>query len=339
MASVAKKWFADRTGAGSLLDRMRERQVPAYSVTHTIGAMLVFLFLIEVASGILLLLPYRPDPAHAHASLVAIVGRLPYGALIRGIHAWASHFFVALLIAHLCITLLLRRFREPNELIWWSGLLLLVAGIGMAFTGSILPWSQNAYLQARVSSEMIGQGPIFGPWVKHLLRGGEEVSPWTLNHAFGFHTGVLPAATTLIIASHVVLVQRKPRDEESVPTIPAHPDFTLRVAALATLLLVVLVSLATFAPLAVGAPADPREIGVGDARPPWYFLFLHELLKSAPPRLLGVEGAKFILGALSLLALFVVALPFIDRRGSRITILVGGFFIVIAALLTGHALL
>ncbi|MFO0565096.1 MAG: cytochrome b N-terminal domain-containing protein, partial [Polyangiaceae bacterium] len=332
MALGARNWLARRTGVDTLLERMRERQVPAAGVTHYMGAMLVFLFLVEVASGILLLLPYRPDPANAHASLVAIVGRLPYGALIRGIHVWANHFFVALLIAHLCVTLLLRRFREPNELIWWSGLLLLAVGLGMAFTGSILPWNQNAYLQARVSSEMIGQGPIFGPWLKHLLRGGEDVTPWTLNHAFGFHTGVLPAATTLVIASHIAFVQRRPR-EEGVATIPAHPDFTARVAAVATLLLVVLVSLATFAPISVGAPADPREISTGPARPPWYFLFLHELLRAAPPRLLGVDSAKFILGALSLLGLFVVALPLIDRKGSRITLFVGSFVILIAILL------
>lgn len=338
MASLARKWLADRTGSSAILERMRARRIPANTVTHYIGAMLVFLFLIEVASGILLLLPYRPDPAHAHASLTAIVGRLPYGSLVRGIHAWASHFFVALLIAHLAITLLLRKFREPNELIWWSGLLLLATGIGMAFTGSILPWSQNAYLQARVSSEMIGQGPLFGPWLKHLLRGGEHVSPWTLNHAFGFHTGVLPAATTLVIAVHVAIVQRRPT-EATGPTIPAHPDFTLRVAALCTALLVVLVSFATFAPIPIGTPADLREVSAAEAHPPWYFLFLHELLRAAPPRLLGLESAKFILGALSILAAFVVALPFIDRRGSRITMVVGAVFIVIIALLTGHAVL
>lgn len=338
MASVARKWLADRTGSAALFERMRARRIPSRSVTHYIGVVLVFLFLLEVASGILLLLPYRPDPAHAHASLTAIVGRLPYGSLVRGIHAWASHFFVAFLVAHLSVTLLLRRFREPNELIWWSGLLLLATGIGMAFTGTILPWSQNAYLQARVSSEMIGQGPLFGSWLKHLLRGGEEVSPWTLNHAFGFHTGVLPAATTLVILMHVAMVQRRQSEPEG-PTIPAHPDFTLRAAALCTALLVVIVSLATFAPIPVGTPADLREITAADAKPPWYFLFLHELLRAAPPRLLGLESAKFILGALSVLAAFVVALPFIDRKGSRITMFVGAIFILLAVLLTGHALL
>src|SRR5512139_3370014 len=106
MASVARKWLADRTGSTALLERMRARRIPSRSVTHYLGAMLVLLFLLEVGSGILLLLPYRPDPAHAHESLTAIVGRLPYGALVRGIHAWSSHFFVALLVAHLAITLL-----------------------------------------------------------------------------------------------------------------------------------------------------------------------------------------------------------------------------------------
>lgn len=337
MIALTRKWLAERTGSAAMLERLSERRVPSRAVTHYIGAMLVFLFLIEVASGILLLLPYRPDPAQAHPSLVAIAGRLPYGSLVRGVHAWSSHGFVALLGAHLAITLLMRRYREPNELIWWTGLLLLAVGVGMAFTGSILPWNQNAYLQARVSSEMIGQGPIFGPWLKHLLRGGENVSPWTLNHAFGFHTGVLPAATTLVLAFHVVVVQRTAKVPDG-PTIPAHPDFTVRVAAVCTALLALIITLATFAPFPIGTAANLTAVSAADATPPWYFLFLHELLRAAPPRLLGLESAKFILGALSVVAAFTVALPFIDRRGSRITMVVGAILITFVLLLTAHAL-
>lgn len=338
MVALARKWLADRTGSAAMLERMSSRRVPSRTVTHYLGGLLVFVFLLEVASGILLLLPYRPDPAQAHASLTAIAGQLPYGSLIRGIHAWSSHLFVVLLALHLAITLLLRRFREPNELIWWTGLLLLAVGVGMAFTGSILPWNQNAYLQARVSSEMIGQGPLFGPWLKHLLRGGENVSPWTLNHAFGFHTGVLPAATTLILAAHVAFVQRHAKAHDG-PTIPAHPDFTVRIAAACTAVLAIVITLATFAPIAIGAPATLTNITSAEATPPWYFLFLHELLRAAPPRLLGLESAKFILGALSVVAGFTIALPFIDRRGSRITMFVGAIFITLVVLLTAHALL
>jgi ubiquinol-cytochrome c reductase cytochrome b subunit len=299
----------------------------------------LFLFLLEVASGILLLLPYRPDPAAAHASVVSIVGRVPYGSLIRGVHVWSSHLFVAVLIAHLGTTLLLRRFSSPRELVWLSGLVLLALGLGMAFTGAILPWNQDAYFQARVSSEMAGKVPLIGAGLRHFLRGGDEVNAWTLHHAFGFHSGVLPAATTLLVALHVFFEQRHPASQPpaDASTIPIYPDFLVRLAVLWTGVLIVVISLATFVERPVGIPADPTAAASG-ALPPWYFLFLHQLLKAAPPRLVGLDSAEFIIGGASLLVLLAVALPFIDRRGSRLTLGIGIALGCLWVLLTGYAL-
>jgi quinol-cytochrome oxidoreductase complex cytochrome b subunit len=301
------------------------------------------LFLLEVASGILLLLPYRPDPAHAHESIIAIIGRIPYGSLVRGVHAWASQLFVAALIVQVFNLLLRRRFRSPRELVWLAGLVLLLLGVGMAFTGTILPWNQSAYLQALVSSELIGKAPLVGGWLERLLRGGPQVSAWTLHHAYGFHTGVLPAVTTLILAAHFWLVRgatkNDPGDEASAQTIPAYPDFLVRLAAVCVGVLVVLISLATFAPPSIGTAADLQAAVQERVQPPWYFLFLHQLVQSAPPRLLGIESAQFIIGGLSFLGIGAVALPFLDRRGSRVTLALGLVLIVLCLVLTAYALL
>ncbi len=341
MLETMRKWVADRTGATRWTAALRERQISGFSPPHYLGGVLVFLFLLEVASGILLMLPYRPDPQQAHGSVVAIAGRLPYGSLVRGVHAWSSQFFVATLIAHMAFALITRRYREPKELMWWTGLVLLLVGIFLAFTGAILPWSQTAYLQARVSSDMVGHGPIFGPWLRRMLRGGADLSPWSLAHAYGFHTGVLPALTTLLFSLHFMFVRRgEPVVDEGAARIPVYPDFFVRMAATCTAVLVLVVSFATFAPIAVGTPANlMASPPAGEVRPPWYFLFLHDLLRSAPPKLLGLESPQFILGALSLLLLFAFALPLIDRRGSRITAYVGGVLVVVFLVLTGHALL
>jgi quinol-cytochrome oxidoreductase complex cytochrome b subunit len=323
-----------------LLERLSRSRVPSTSVPHYTGGVLIFLFLLQVATGILLMLPFRVDPAHAHASVETIVGQIPYGALMRGIHAWASNLFVATVMIHFAASLLQRRYRAPNELVWLLGIGLLVVGVGMAFTGAILPWNQSGYLQARVSSEMLGQGPFFGGFVKRLLRGGEEITPWTMNHAYGFHTGVLPAATTVIVLLHTVVLHRRVvRPGPGAPsTIPAYPDFVLRMAALCVGVMAVVVSLATFVHVPLGEAADLRAT-IGDARPPWYLLFAHDLVGAAPPRILGLPSAQFILGALSVLGLFVVALPFIDRRGSRITMYLGLVAITLWGILTVHAAL
>lgn len=340
MQGVARKWFSDRLGAAAFIDRLRDRRVPSRSVPHYTGGLVVFLFLLQVATGILLMLPYRVDPLHAHESIELIAGQVPFGSLMRGIHAWASHLFVATVLLHFASNLVMRRYTAPNELVWLLGLALLVVGVGMAFTGVILPWNENGYLQARVSSEMLGQGPIFGPFVKRLLRGGDDITPWTLNHAYGFHTGVLPAATTMLVLLHTVVVHRRETatGAGAPPTIAAYPDFVLRMAALCVGAMALVVSLATFVQVPIGAAADLRA-QVLTAKPPWYLLFAHDLVGAAPPYILGLPSAQFILGALSVLALFAVALPFIDRRGSKLTTGLGLTLFALWALLTIHAAL
>jgi len=343
MSSKARSWISERAGAPDLLARLAARQIPSRSVTHYLGGVVLFLFLIEVLSGILLLLPYRPDPAQAHDSIVAIVGRVPYGALVRGVHVWTTHLFIAGLMLHLAAILVTRRYRPPRELVWVSGMVLLLFGLTLAFTGAILPWSQSAYLQARVSSEMVGHAPLIGGWLKVLLRGGEDVSAWTLHHAFGTHTGVLPAATTLVIAVHVMMVQKRPypvyESDAGAPTIPVYPDFLVRLAAVCTGVLVVIISLATFVSVPVGTAVDFGSFAPAHAAPPWYFLFLHQLLRAAPSEMAGIDSAKLIIGIFTLIGAAVFALPFLDRKGSRVTVFVAGGFFVLWILLTAYALL
>jgi cytochrome b6 len=335
-----ESWFSDRVGSVAFKQRLGARKISTTNPILYIGMAIAFLFLLQVLSGILLLLPYRPDPASAHESMVSIVGRVPYGSLVRGVHVWSSQLFVFGVMLQLTVILLTRRFKPPRELVWLSGLGLLLLAVGMAFTGVILPWNQNAYMQARVSSQIVGEAPLFGPWLERMLRGGPEVGTWSLHHAYGFHTGALPALTTLVLAMHVVLVQRKPaqgtRDES---TVPLYPDFLVRVGAVLTGVLILVVSLATFTSVPLGTAVDFTAPMPARVLPPWYFLFMHQLFRSAPPHLLGVDSAKFIMGALSFLGVGAIALPFLDRRGSRITFYLGLVLVALWALLTVYAVL
>ncbi|MEZ4219419.1 MAG: cytochrome b N-terminal domain-containing protein [Polyangiaceae bacterium] len=341
MSTSARGWLEQRLGRASTTPSPREVLIPNRSVMHYLGGIALFLFLLEVASGILLLLPYRPDPDHAHESIIAIIGRIPYGGLVRGVHYWASQLFIGVLLGLVVGMLVLRRFRAPRELVWLAGLALLLLGIGMAFTGTILPWSQSAYLQALVSSELLGKTPLIGGWLERILRGGSQVSSWTLHHAYGFHTGVLPAVCTLIIAIHVWLIRgaaRSAAETEPEDGVPIYPDFVVRLAAVCTGVLVVVISLATFAAPELGTAADLRVAAPEHVRPPWYFLFLHQLVRSAPAKLLGVESASFIMGALGLVGLGAVILPFVDRRGSRITLALSLILIALCLILSAYAL-
>jgi len=132
--------------------------------------------------------------------------------------------------------------------------------------------------------------------------------------------GALPATLTSLIALHLFLVSRRPRArrDPKTPTIPLYPDFLVRQGVAFTGATVVIMTLATFFDRPLGVIADPRVSPVG-ARPPWYFLPIHQIVRVAPRELLGIDGPRFLVGTVCVLGLAVVALPFIDSRGSKYT--------------------
>ncbi|HEX7602952.1 MAG TPA: cytochrome b N-terminal domain-containing protein, partial [Polyangiaceae bacterium] len=310
-----------------------------------------------------------------------IVGELPYGNLIRSFHVWASDLFVVCLLAHLFTIVVRRTFRPPHELTWLSGVVALVLGIGMAFTGAILPWNEAAYTNARVGSQLAKYVPLLGTGLQRFMRGGDEVTSATLGHAYGFHVAALPAAITVLVALHLFFLSRKPAtitvlaepeapssssrsDEASAgdteptdgevdaealakaevaraallrDTIPLYPDFLVRLALPITGVLVLIMTLAVFADRPLGVAADPALASVG-TRPPWYLLPVHELVRMAPKELLGIDGARFLVGAATFLGLFVAALPFIDRRGSKITAYLAWSLLLVLIILATLAL-
>ncbi len=334
-------WLGARIGWDAIRATLSAQRVARRNFSHFLGGITLLLFLLEVGSGVLVLLYYRPDVAQAHASLERIVGEVPYGDLIRNVHAWSSDLLVLSLVAHMFTVVVRGSFRSPRELSWWSGQALLVLCIGLAFTGAILPWSQEAYLQARVGSELARYVPFVGNWLHHFLRGGDEVTSSTLQHAFGFHVAALPAAVTALIFLHLFFVQRRaattPRDDDA-PTMPVYPDFLVRQAAAWTATFVVVMTLAIFAQRSVGVAADPRLPSVVGARPPWYFLAFHHVVRVAPRDLLGMDGARFLVAAMCGVGLAVVALPLLDRRGSRLTAYLAWIFLLACALLSAYAL-
>jgi cytochrome b6 len=170
-----RAWLQDRLGWSGLTASLGKHRAPRRGFVFYLGGITLFLFLVEVASGVLLLLHYRPDAGQAYGSVERIIGQIPYGDLIRGIHAWSSDMFVACLVAHLFSILVRRSYKPPHELAWLSGHVSLVLGIGLAFTGMILPWSQTAYTQARTGSELAKYVPFVGAQLRWFMRGGDEV--------------------------------------------------------------------------------------------------------------------------------------------------------------------
>jgi cytochrome b6 len=274
---------------------------------------------VQVASGVLLLLYYRPAPESAFESVRFIVAHVPFGWLIRSVHAWAANLMVAAAFGHLASVFFMKAYRPPRELTWMTGCVLLGLTLAFGFSGYLLPWNELAFFATKVGTDIAGAAPLVGHPLRLVLRGGEEVTGATLTRFFGFHVALLPLATTLLLLVHLVLVQvhgiSEPLDEpRTARHIPFYPHFVLREALVWLGVLALVIGLATFLPWELGRKADPFASAPGGIRPEWYFTFMSQTLKYLPPQILGFEGEHVGIIGFGVVGLLLFAVPFLDRR-------------------------
>src|SRR4051812_34753230 len=165
--------------------------------------------MVQVGTGMLLLLYYRPTANEAFESVQYIVTQVRFGWLVRSIHSWSANLMVLTALLHMFSVLFLGAYRKPRELTWVSGMVILFLVMGFGFSGYLLPWNTLAYFATKVGTDMVKQLPVIGKPIMIFLRGGEEVSGATLTRFFGFHVALLPGITTLLIALHLALIQRQ----------------------------------------------------------------------------------------------------------------------------------
>jgi quinol-cytochrome oxidoreductase complex cytochrome b subunit len=336
-------WLCDRLGLGFVLDSASERRVTGDRLElHLLGSALC-LVLLAVTSGVLLLMHYRPSDREAHASIVAIGGAIPFGALVRGVHAWTSHLLVAVLLAYVFALLYRRAYTAPRELSWASAVVLLALTFALALTGSVLTWSADAHSHAALAGRLSERLPGIGPWLQRFVLGGDAVGGRTLQRAFGFHVAVLPAAMTVGAVVHG-MARRRAATREAPSDVTARGEATLALrdllaetAALWAGLFFAVLLLATFAPPATGAALDGLRPASSSARPAWYFLGLHHLLAVLPGELLGADGVRVVATVLLVGWVVLVSMPLIDRRGSPWMRHVAVGSLLLGALLTASA--
>jgi cytochrome b6 len=348
-------WFDERFGAGAVEEFLRHKTVPLHrhTVWYYFGGMTLFLFVVQVLTGILLLLYYRPTPADAFESVQYIVTQVQFGWLIRSVHSWAANLMVFTAFVHMFSVYFLKAYRKPRELTWITGMLLLFLVLGFGFSGYLLPWNTLAFFATKVGTEMAAAVPLIGPWLLKFLRGGEEVTGATLTRFFGFHVAVLPGLTTMFLAMHLLLVQQlgmsvPPSVERAIAegrqaprSMPFFPNFLLRDIIGWYAALGVLGALAAIFPWELGVKADPFAPAPAGIRPEWYFLFMFETLKLLPGKILFLEGELVGLAGFTLAAVVWVLVPFLDYRAGfgRVTrfftglgIFALGFIVAMSAL-------
>jgi cytochrome b6 len=320
-------WLDQRVGLKDLEKLARKKEIPVHrhSIWYYLGGMTLFLFIIQVSTGILLLLYYRPSAEEAFESVQFLMTEVQFGWLIRSIHAWAGDLMILTLFVHLFSVLLLKAYRPPREVTWFSGMALLGLALGFGFTGYLLPWNELAYFATKVGTEITSAVPGIGGFAGRLLRGGDEVTGATLTRFYGIHVAILPAATVALLGLHLYLVQRHgmsvppgvERKGGAARVMPFVPNFLLRDIVGWLSALAILAALAAYFPAELGKKADPFLPAPAGIKPEWYFMFMFQTLKYLPSHILGIEGEVVGILGFGLGGLFLLLIPVLDRRTAR----------------------
>jgi quinol-cytochrome oxidoreductase complex cytochrome b subunit len=201
-------WLDERLGLTTIYNTVLDRKVPKVNWWYTLGSATLFLLVLQAVTGIFLTVYYVPSPDHAYESIQYIMTGVTFGWLIRGIHHWGATLMVVSVFLHMLRTFYMAAYKYPREFTWITGVLLLLATLGMGFTGYLLPWNQRAYWATTVGTEIPGTAPLIGSFIERILRGGAELSAVTLARFFSLHIWFLPALILLVLGTHLYLVVR-----------------------------------------------------------------------------------------------------------------------------------
>ncbi|MBC8278825.1 MAG: cytochrome bc complex cytochrome b subunit [FCB group bacterium] len=315
-------WFRDRYEIDQLIDFAMKKDVPVHKgfIFYYFGGITLFLFIIQIITGGLLLLYYKPGAETAFESVQFLITEVKYGWLIRSIHSWSANLMVFAAFIHFFSNFFYRSYRKPREMTWLTGMFMFLLAMGFGFSGYLLPWNELAYFATKVGTDIAGAVPVFGKMIIIFLRGGEEVTGATLTRFFGFHVAVLPGIFVLFLAAHLALIQFQgmsapPNMEDKIEKrMPFFPDFAVRDLAIWLAVLNIVALLAVFFPWELGVKADSFAPAPAGIRPEWYFLFMFQTLKILPAEILFIEGEILGILAFAFAGAVFIFWPFLDRK-------------------------
>ncbi|RXK88649.1 cytochrome B [Chlorobaculum sp. 24CR] len=321
--SVLGSWFQERFYMiMPILDYLKKKEVPKHRLSfwYYFGGLGLFFFIIQILTGLLLLQYYKPTEAEAFASFLFIQGEVPFGWLLRQVHAWSANLMIMMLFIHMFSTFFMKSYRKPRELMWVSGFILLVLSLGFGFTGYLLPWNELAFFATQVGTEVPKVAPG-GAFLVEILRGGPEVGGETLTRMFSLHVVLLPGLVMLVLAAHLTMVQMlgtsAPIGYKEAGLIKGYdkffPTFLAKDGIGWLIGFALLIYLAVMFPWEIGVKADALASAPVGIKPEWYFWAQFQLLKD-----FTFEG-----GELLAIILFTIGgvvwmlVPFIDRQASQ----------------------
>jgi len=282
------------------------------------GALLLVLIVLLFLSGAFMALYYSPVPAAAYDSVDFALFTLPFGNVVKGIHHYAWNLLLIVLGLHLIRAFIIGAYKAPRQLVWISGVLIMLFVPLFIITGDLLPWDQKGYWSTQVRLSIIGSVPVVGDFIVRLLQGGPLTGIVALTRFYVLHVLFLPALLILLMAIHFHFLAHRglsePLSADHSPRqkIPFLPNMVNRWLVLFLLVTIAVGLVSWYWPPPLGDPADPTD-STYVPRPEWWVLFLNQLVAI-------FKGPFTILGSAiipGLLAGLLVALPFLDRSAER----------------------
>jgi ubiquinol-cytochrome c reductase cytochrome b subunit len=329
------EWFDRRLQLAAPIREVAEHHVPRNTASwfYVFGSAALTIFMLQIVTGILLALVYVPSAAEAWNSLQALNHDVTLGWFVRALHGWGSNFMIAVVLIHMVQVFLFGAYKFPRELTWIVGVFLLLMTLGMAFSGQVLRFDQDAYWGLGIGASIASHVPLIGGAAVKLMLGGPIIAGATLSRFFALHVFVIPGLLILFVAVHLLMViklginewpmpgrivrratyereYRELTEKDGAPFVPYAIWKDMFFAAF--MLLAVAACALYFGPFGPTGRPDPTIIQTAP-RPDYFFLWLYALLSLLPPSL---ETPALLIGPV-LVILGLLLLPFLSGEGEK----------------------
>ncbi|KQM71240.1 cytochrome bc complex cytochrome b subunit [Xylophilus sp. Leaf220] len=337
-------WVDNRFPASKLYkEHMSEYYAPKnFNFWYIFGSLALLVLVIQIVTGIFLVMHYKPDATLAFASVEYIMRDVPWGWLIRYMHSTGASAFFVVVYLHMFRGLMYGSYRKPRELVWLFGCGIFLCLMAEAFMGYLLPWGQMSYWGAQVIVNLFAAIPFVGPDLALLIRGDYVVSDATLNRFFSFHVIAVPLVLLGLVVAHIIALHevgsnnpdgveiKKYKDAKGIPLdgIPFHPYYTVHDIFGVCVFLMAFTAIIFFAPEAGGyfleynnfIPADPLKTP-NHIAPVWYFTPFYSMLRAITSEMMYaliacVLGAAILCAVKSKLAGFLKGLIVLVALGA-----------------------
>src|ERR1700752_4797975 len=329
------EWFDLRLQLQSPIREIATHPVPRDTASwfYVFGSAALTCFMLQLVTGVLLALIYVPSAGEAWNSLQTLNHGVALGWFIRALHGWGSNFMVAIVLIHMVQVFLFGAYKFPRELTWIVGVLLLIVTLGMAFTGQVLRFDQDAYWGLGIGASIASRVPLMGHSIVNLMLGGPIIAGATLSRFFALHVFAIPGLLIAFVSIHLLMVLKLGINEWPMPGrvvrkatyikeyheltktdgIPFVPDAIWKDMFFAAFILLSIgLCAAYFGPFGPSGPPDPTIIQTAP-RPDLFFLWLYAVLSLLPP---SMETPVLLIGPVIVLA-GLVALPFVSGEGEK----------------------